>query len=301
MPVQRVARILLHQAWIPNVQVHALDDKKHWLTEIKTWRMLIRPPKNTTRIHFQHYLHDQHCLLRRANVGLGRPHANNAHRAPGNSVRCQICQSPTAGETGGHADGLPLLSHTSVSLRLDGGQDDLSLTNIDHLAWAHNVPLIVIFPVKLKVRDATRSTVLAGNRAFHISTRHVPWLCSLSFSSLGLTRLSHFGSRWQNLTPTMSDNSDESLSLDSDNPNHNTRNDLLNLCHAQRAGDRIQANLEVEELGRLGLSCYYALACLCATHAPASGVRRAVMYDSLSSGNLSYHTRIHVDFWFDRQ
>ena len=42
----------------------------------------------------------------------------------------------------------------------------------------------------------------------------------------------------------------ESLSIESDTANHNTWNDF--------------ANLEDEELGRLGLSCHYALEWLCA-------------------------------------
>ena len=36
-----------------------------------------------------------------------------------------------------------------------------------------------------KIPGATRSIVQAGNRVFHISTRHVQWNCSFSFSSLG--------------------------------------------------------------------------------------------------------------------
>ena len=54
--------------------------------------------------------------------------------------------------------------------------------NIDRLACAHHVLLIIILPSN---PGATRSTVHAGRRVFRISTRHVPWNCSITFSSLG--------------------------------------------------------------------------------------------------------------------
>ena len=62
----------------------------------------------------------------------------------------------------------------------------------------------------------------------------------------------------------MSENSDESLSFDFDTANHNTWYDVLSLVTHCDLEDRIQANLEDEELGRLGLSCHNALDWLCA-------------------------------------
>ena len=56
----------------------------------------------------------------------------------------------------------------------------------------------------------------------------------------------------------------ESLSLKSGLANHNTRKDLLNFVTHCEFGNRMQANLEDEELGRLGLSCHHALDGLCA-------------------------------------
>ena len=113
------------------------------------------------------------------NSGLGRSRATNVSRAPGNSARYM---SHTT---------VPLLAGWMAAKMICGILFACSktvvgtLTNIDRLACAHHVPLNIISPVIPKVRGATRSTVLARYRVFHISTRHVPLLCSLSFSSLG--------------------------------------------------------------------------------------------------------------------
>ena len=60
-----------------------------------------------------------------------------------------------------------------------------TLTNIDRLASAHHVPFTVISPVKPRTTGATWSTITAGRRLFDVSTRHVPWDCTPSLSSLG--------------------------------------------------------------------------------------------------------------------
>ena len=103
-------------------------------------------------------------------------------------------------QTNGRALRIPLtdLSHTTVPLLAGWMAAKIicgillvssktvvaTLTNIDRLACAHHVPLSIISLVKPKVRGATRSAVCAENRVFRISTRHVPWYCSPSFSSL---------------------------------------------------------------------------------------------------------------------
>ena len=54
------------------------------------------------------------------------------------------------------------------------------------LASAHQVPLMTMSRVKpRRTPHVTHSTVEVGNRVFHISTRHVPWNCSCTLSSLG--------------------------------------------------------------------------------------------------------------------
>ena len=56
----------------------------------------------------------------------------------------------------------------------------------------------------------------------------------------------------------------DSLSLELDTANRNTWNDLLYFVTHCDFVNRIQANLEDEEVGRVGLSCHYALDWLCA-------------------------------------
>ena len=58
---------------------------------------------------------------------------------------------------------------------------------------------------------------------------------------------------------------DEELSASNDDEEgHNTWNVLLDLTTNFDFGARIQSSLADEELGRAGLSCHYAVDCMCA-------------------------------------
>ena len=71
-------------------------------------------------------------------------------------------------------------------------------------------------------------------------------------NELATNNISHVStSKKQVLTPTMSENDDEPLSLESGIANHSTWNYFLNLITHFDFGTRTQANLEDEELGRL--------------------------------------------------
>ena len=60
-----------------------------------------------------------------------------------------------------------------------------TLINIDRLVSARHVPFMAISPVKPRTTGASSSTIIAGRRSFRVSTRHVPWCCTFSFSSRG--------------------------------------------------------------------------------------------------------------------
>ena len=55
-----------------------------------------------------------------------------------------------------------------------------------------------------------------------------------------------------------------SASDDDDEEGHNTWNVLWDLITSFDFGARIQSSLADEELGRVGLSCHFAMDCLCA-------------------------------------
>ena len=64
---------------------------------------------------------------------------------------------------------------------------------------------------------------------------------------------------------TLCELQEEHLSAsDADEEDHNTWNVLLDLITNFYFRARIQSSLADEELGRVGLSCHYAMDCLCA-------------------------------------
>ena len=86
--------------------------------------------------------------------------------------------------------------------------------------------------------------------------------CTSGLSSNPSRRTSQFS--WKRRLEHEVWDSLESLSLGSDTANRNTWNNLLDLVTHCDFGNRMHANLEDEALGRLGLSCRYALNWLCA-------------------------------------
>ena len=57
---------------------------------------------------------------------------------------------------------------------------------------------------------------------------------------------------------------EEHLSASDDEEDHKICDAFLNLVTSFDFGARVQSNLADEELGRVGLSCHYAMDCLCA-------------------------------------
>ena len=132
-------------------------------------------------------------------VGLCRQRPDNARGVPKSIVRSLMCPPPAADDPGGHA-ALHIPAYRSLTLnclliagwmaaRMTRGINPLclrkkkmdTLTNIDRLASAHPVLLVFIS----RQTSATRSRVHFRRRVVHISSRHLPWCCSLPLSSLG--------------------------------------------------------------------------------------------------------------------
>ena len=71
-----------------------------------------------------------------------------------------------------------------------------TLTNIDHLACVHHIPLVVTSPVKTQKSQALHAP-LSKYETVRISTRHVPW--NRSFSVSNLTALIRYATERINL------------------------------------------------------------------------------------------------------